>query len=260
MDNFHFRRKLMSTNKTKDKFFCLVNFLTLPEGVSWKGIFYYVGKKTLRSVTISECLELKSFPYRILARCFDNKNHAKAIRQYSKYYYSNLDSSDRIDYDYGPINPLIMSVFNENSALVQELVNQYYYPSRIYNYVSPLEYAFQSKQTASINELCDALLKREETIYFSRSDFKYLLASDQKICHKVISTIMSPPDIKAMPNLIYMKQNVIAKSTDHLVSMALLLKREDELKEEQVKGQKENAKKRPQGANKYYSNNNYIYY
>jgi hypothetical protein len=256
LERLTINKQIMATNKTKDKFFCPLNFMALPIGKKWKGVFYYIGKKTIRSISISENLELKSFPFYVLFSCFNKKNHPKAIRHFAKYYFKKLDESKRIDFEYGPINPLIITIFNQNSALLEELLSQYYYPSRIYNYISPLEYAFKTQHKASINELCDSLINREETIYFSRSDFKYLLASKQTICHKVISTIMSDPNIEAMPNLIYMNSNVIAKSTDDLLSMAVLLMREDELKEIEADKQiEQKGKKKIFGDKKYYIDN-----
>ena len=252
LNDLQIRRQVMATNQTKDYFFCPLNFRALPRGQPWKGVFYYNGYKILRLVTCRERLELKKFPFQNLLRCFDGKNHAPAIRQFSEYYFAQLDKTNRMDDEYGPINPLFMCIFNENSPLLQEILAKYYYPSRIFNYPSPLEYAFVQNHKASINELCNALLKRDETIHFTKADFKYLLASEQKICHKVASTIIADPGIAAIPRLIYIDQDVAAKSCDYLLSMAVILQRHDDLMEQEFL-KKAPKKKSKVGVSKYYA-------
>ena len=256
MNRLIMRRQMAATNRTKDQFFYPMNMRDLPTGTPWKGVFYYLGSKTIRPIATSEGLELKSFPFRVLNRCFDRKVHARAVRQYASYYYSKLDESGRIDYDYGPLNPLFMAIFNQNSGLLEELLNEHYYPSRVFHYVSPLEYAFICKNKASIRETCQALLKRDEEVHFSRSDFKYLLASDQKICHKVISTMISDPDIDGMPNLIYMQEPVDLRFNDEMLSMAVKLKRaDDELEVQAEKKQTHRKRKKSTNIDKYYIGN-----
>ena len=128
-----------------------------------------------------------------------------------------------------------MCIFHENSSLLEEVFNDFYYPSRTVGYVSPLEYAFLVNHKASINELCQALLRRDESISFSRSDFKFLLSSELGLCHKVLSTIMSDPEISSIPRLVYMEKEMVARSSNFLVSMAVQMKREDLKKEEKAK-------------------------
>jgi hypothetical protein len=235
LDKLSIQRKLLATNSTKDRFFMPLNLLLLPQDISWKGVFYHIGRKTIRSVSMSETLELSSFPFETFNQCFDPREYQNAIKVYSQYYFSKLSLTDRNDYEFGPISPLNMCIYHENSSLLEEVFNDFYYPCSTHGYVSPLEFAFLVNHKASINELCQALLRRDESIAFSRSDFKFLLSSDLNICHKVISTMMSDPQIASIPRLVYMEKEMLTKSSDFLASMAIQMRREDHKKEQQAK-------------------------
>ena len=256
MNRLIMRRQMAATNRTKDQFFYPMNMRDLPTGTPWKGVFYYLGSKTIRPIATSEGLELKSFPFRVLNRCFDRKVHAPAVKQYASYYYSKLDESGRIDHEYGPLNPLFMAIFNQNTSLLEELLNKHYYPSRVFHYVSPLEYAFICKNKTGIKKICEGLLRRDEMVYFSRIDFKYLLSSNQKICHKVISTMISDPQINGIPHMVYMNGPVMTKSCEDKLSITFKLKKENHHKakkiEKKIKHNKKNIRK---GAKKFFFGN-----
>lgn len=235
LDHLIVKRKLPATNETKDRFFCPLNFQVLPDGRLWKGVFYHIGRKSIRSVSTDVSLDLISFPFEVFRQCFSKKNYQAPVKLYADYYFEKLDAWRRNDYEFGPISPINMCIFHENSSLMEEVFNDYFYPSRTINYVSPLEHAFIINHKASINELCQALLRRDESISFSRSDFKYLLSSDLAICHKVLSTIISDPNIDSIPKLVYMENEMVTRSSDFLVSMAVQMRRNDLVKDAWVR-------------------------
>ena len=235
LDRLVIRRRLPATNSTKDRFFLPLNLQLLPSGVPWRGVFYHIGRKTIRSVSMSETLELTSFPFETFRRCFDPKSYSGPVKLYAQYYFDKLSLSRRSDYEFGPVSPLNMCIFHENSSLLEEVFDDYYYPVRTQGYVSPLEYAFLVNHKASINELCQALLRRDEPISFSRSDFKFLLSSELNICHRVISTMISDPGIPCIPRLAHMDKEMVARSSDFLVSMAIQMRREDLDKDRRAK-------------------------
>jgi hypothetical protein len=205
----------------------LLDFTKLQPGQNWNVVFHTMNKHTIYAVPFIENLELKYFPTDILLKCFLKKNYKKYIHSYAEYYYDKVGAAKRKDWVYGSLNPLLFAIYHNDSNLLEDILDQYYYPFKIYNYVSPLEYSFAMNYRTTIKVLCDHLIKRDNHVFFSRADFKNLLRSDILTCHKLISTLLEPPGISMLPKLVYMKTNVQAIFHDYLSSLLIKIKQDD---------------------------------
>ena len=227
LDEFRFRRVISCSSEALESFRYLVDFTRVQPGQRWSATFHTKNKHELFAVPFSENLNLKYFPFEDLLKCFLKRNYKKFIQSYAEYYYEALETFARKDFHYGPLNPLLFAIYHNDSNLLEDLLDRYYYPKKIENYVSPLEYAFALNYRTAIKVLCNHLIRRDDFVHFSRADFKHLLKSDILTCHKLIATIPSPPEISMLPKLVYMPADSQAIFHEYLSSLLIHIKKED---------------------------------
>ena len=227
LDEFKFKRILSASSDALENFRFLLNFNILVPGSKWIATFYTKNKHQIFSVPFQENLDLKYFPFEDLLKCFLKKNYKKYLLTFSQYYFDSLQKSDRKDFVYGSLNPLLFAIYHNDSNLLEELLEKYFYPKEIVNYVSPLEYSFAMNYRTTIKVLCDHLIRRDDFVHFSRADFKKLLKSNILTCHKLIATIPTEPMINILPKLVYMTSNVKGIFHDYLTSLLIYIKMED---------------------------------
>lgn len=228
LDQLKFRAVLSVSSEAFENFRYLLNFSVLEPGSRWSATFHTKNKHQLFSVPFQENLDLKSFPFEDLLKCFLKKNYKRFLKTFARYYFGRLKESDRQDFNYGSLNPLLFAIYHNDSGLLEELLETYFYPRKILNYVSPLEFSFAMNFPTTIKVLCDHLIRRDDFVHFSRADFKKLLKSNILNCHKLIATIPSEPVIKILPKLVYMTSNVTAYFQDYLTSLLIHIKMEDQ--------------------------------
>ena len=228
MDTFRLLRKLPATNPADNSFYMPVDPLLLPVGSAFRGVFHHIGGKTPSLPPSREPLDLSIFPFETLRLCYEKKNYSDAVRDFSKYYFERLANWGRQDYAFGPLSPLMMCVFHFDSALLEEILGSYFYPVKTHNYVSPLEFAFIAGHKASIIEVCTNLIKqREESIFFSRADFKFLLVSKLPKAHSVIASMLVDMPSRVIPKVIYLSDSVESRSTEYVTSLGVDIRRKD---------------------------------
>lgn len=227
LDEFKFQTVLSSSSKALQSFRLLINFPVLTPGARWNATFYTKNKHQIFSVPFQENLDLLNFPFEDLQKCFLKKNYKKFLEKYAEYYFEQIKETARKDFIYGSLNPLLFSIYHNDSNLLEDLLDNYFYPNKIINYVSPLEYSFAMNYRTTIKVLCDKLIRRDDFISFSRSDFKNLLKSNILTCHKLIATLPGEPIVNILPKLVYMTSNVQAILHDYLTSLLIYIKKED---------------------------------
>lgn len=227
LDELKFRLVLPASSEALENFRYLLNFTVLVPGSRWSATFHTKNKHQIFSVPFQENLDLISFPFEDLLKCFLKKNYKRFLKTFARYYFGQLKESDRQDFNYGSLNPLLFAIYNNDSGLLEELLENYFYPRKIVNYVSPLEYSFAMNYPTTIKVLCDHLIRRDDFVHFSRADFKKLLKSNILTCHKLIASIPSEPAIKILPKLVYMTSNVNAYFQNYLTSLLIHIKMED---------------------------------
>ena len=227
LDELKFKKTLPLFREKLDNFQYLLNVNLLSPSSQWNATFYTKNKHSMLAVPFKENLDLRSFPFEDLLKCFLKKNYRKYLLTFAEYYFSKLAQSDRKDRFYGSLNPLLFAIYHNDSTLLEDLLDKYFYPRQIQDYVSPLEYSFAMNYRTTIKVLCDYLIRRDYFVYFSRADFKNLLKSNIMTCHKLIATIPSEPTINILPKLVYMTSNVKAIFHDYLTSLLIHVKLED---------------------------------
>jgi hypothetical protein len=168
-----------------------------------------------------EPLSLCNFPYVPLQSCFRDEDYENPILNFAKYYFKQLNKLEQVDEIYGPLNPLIFSIYHNDTKLLETLLSKYFYARSHRGYCSPLEYAFRQGYQSAIKVICDCLVKRDHPVHFSKLDFHFLLESSLSYCHKLIATIPVPSQIKSIPRLVFMKKNVelhMCNNISHLLT------------------------------------------
>ena len=227
LDELKFNKIYKNSSENLKEARYLLDFTKLSTGTKFNITFHTINKHTLYAVPFIENLELKYFPLDILLKCFLKKNYKKYVNYFAEYYYKKVVIAKRKDWVYGSLNPLLFAIYHNDSNLLEDLLDKFFYPFKIYNYVSPLEYSFAMNYRTTIKVLCDHLIKRDDFVFFSRADFKNLLRSDILTCHKLISTLLEPPSISMLPKLVYMKSEVQAIFHDYLSSLLIKIKKDD---------------------------------
>jgi hypothetical protein len=227
LDELKFQKTLSVCTDKLESFEYMIDFNLLNSGIQWNATFHTKNKHRIVAVPFKENFKLSTFPFEDLLKCFLKKNYKKYLITYSKYYFTNIEKTQRKDYLYGSLNPLLFAIYHNDSNLLEDLLDKFFYPKQINKYVSPLEYSFAMNYRTTIKVLCDYLIGRDYFVHFTRADFKNLLKSNILTCHKLIATIPSKPAINILPKLVYMTSNVNAIFHDYLTSLLIYIKLED---------------------------------
>ena len=228
LNEFRLRRKIrVSEPGPTGGFRLLVDFTLLPASTEFSATFHSKNEHTLASIPFSEELNLRVFPFHDLSQSFLKKGYRRYVLAFAKFYFNRLEQQERKDFVYGPLNPLFFAIYHNDSNLLEDLLDTFFYPKRINGYVSPLEYSFAVNYRTTIKVLCDNLIRRSDYVHFSRSDFKNLLRSDILTCHRLLATIPTEPEVNILPRLIYMKSNVKTIFHDYQSSLMVHLKEQD---------------------------------
>lgn len=155
-----------------------------------------------------EPLSLTSFPFVPLQSGFRDEDFENPILKFAEYYFHRLKQSEHVDEIYGPLNPMILSIYHNDTKLLETLLSRYFYPCSFRGYWSPLEYAFRQGYQSAIKVICDCLVKRDHPVHFSKQDFHFLLESSVSYCHKLVATIPALCRVKTLPRLVYMDSSV----------------------------------------------------
>lgn len=227
LDEFTFRKTHSLVDQETKGYQHLMDFNLFAPASTWNVTFHSKNKHQLLSVPFAENLDLGAFPFQDLLKCFLKKNYKKYLKTYAKYYFESVGKHERKDFVYGSLNPLLFAIYHNDSNLVEDLLDKYFYPSQIVNYVSPLEFSFALNYRTAIKVLCDHLIRRDYPVQFTRADFRNLLKSNIPTCHRLIATIPTEPSIKILPKLVFMSSNVDAIFHDYLTSLLVYIKLKD---------------------------------
>ena len=165
-----------------------------------------------------EILDLLEFPFDTLPRCLPGHNNWDHIMEFAQYYFRKLEATGFVDRVYGPLSPLILSIYHNDTDLLQSLLDKYRYPKQVEGYWSPLSFAFYRNSDMAVRVLCDHLIRADYEFSLSKVDFDFLLASGVPYCHELVSRIPRKMDQKAFPSHVltsksrkmYLEQNVSA--------------------------------------------------
>ena len=97
----------------------------------------------LTAVRFAETLSVKFFPFAAVTKCFRSEDYEAPITTFAGYYFSMLERSQRVDTTYGPLSPLILAIYHNDTKLLETMLDEHFFPKRVDNYWSPLEYSFR---------------------------------------------------------------------------------------------------------------------
>jgi hypothetical protein len=135
------------------------------------------------------------FPIYDMFKSFYTLDYKKNILIFTEYYFSKIQETNYNDYFFGPMNPLTMCIYHNDTKLLQELLDTYRYPTSIKGDFTPLYYAFKKNNIFIVKLLCDYLSQCEYRVDLTRNDFEYLIKSPYGYCHTLIGTIPKKPEL-----------------------------------------------------------------
>lgn len=181
--------------------------------------FFRAGISSIDLISNGESFDLFKFPFTSLASCFSQYNYKGSIRIFAKYYFKSIEQFDYIDCVYGPMNPLIMAIYQNDMTLLEELLEQFRYPREVQGYLSPLTFAFSYQYNSAVHILCEYLLARDYQVDFSRSDFQHLLDSNLEYCHRLLATIPQKMDTNSFPMFLRLQKRAKLIESENLITV-----------------------------------------
>jgi hypothetical protein len=136
-------------------------------------------------------------------------DYKKNIFIFAEYYFSKIKETNYNDDLFGPMNPLTMCIYHNDTKLLQELLDTYRYPTSIKGDHTPLSYAFDKKYISIVKFLCEYLSQCEYRVDLTKNDFEYLLKSPYGYCHKILAKIPKETELELYPSFIDMGHKVI---------------------------------------------------
>ena len=225
-ENLEFKQRIqMLPGKRKS---LMINPELLPKGYTFfmKNLHEV---ETLGYVRFPESLSVKTFPFDSLEKCFGEEDYQAPIMNFAEYYFKKIKKAQRVDRIYGPINPLTLAIYHNDTKLMEELFDKFKYPKAFKGYWSPLEYSFRQGYHSAIKVVCDNLVRRTHLVEFSKSDFVFMLESGFSYCHKLISTVPVKSTVKSIPKLIFMKQEVKLNHCKNVSNLLTQIKNEEKI-------------------------------
>jgi hypothetical protein len=174
-----------------------------------------------------DLLQIWEFPFDDYIECFSTVNYKKYIRSFAEYYFAKIKETNYKDDLFGPINPLIMSIYHNDHQLLEELLTKYRYPHKILKYVSPLSYAFENRNVSIIKQLCLHLSQCEYSFELTREDFDHLLASSYGYCHQLMGTIPKKAESDIFPSFSRISSSLKLFNVNWVQESLLMIKRGD---------------------------------
>ena len=152
-------------------------------------------------------LELMKFPFEAFPKCFQPDVYKAAVLEYAEYYFQRLKETDNRDLYYGPLSPVLLAVFHNDTDLLTQILHTFGYPASVRSYWSALSFSFRFNFPSTMKILCDHIFKHAEQVNISRQDFIFLLNSQKDFCHRLLSRVPSKPNIPYIPSLVSMSED-----------------------------------------------------
>ena len=223
------QHKLIKSRDKKRKGFVIpLNLGLLESNKSYPFPFFRGGVSNINLITFIEGFNLFTFPFINILDCFSKHNYKKSIKNYAEYYFTKISKFEYKDFIYGPLNPLNMVIYQNDMILLENLLEQYRYPKEIIGYYSPLTFAFINNLNSAVRIICEHLLKQDYSVIFSRLDFQYLIKSNKRFCHDLISSIPIHLNGNKFPMFVNMPKKVeLYKSKSHLEVLSMIKAKEN---------------------------------
>lgn len=243
--SLHFRRKDMILKEGNSRKSVMpFNINLFPHNRLFRIPFFKEKVNSISFIDNVEALNLMEFPFKTLIHCFDKQSYYYPIKEYAMYYFNKLKQINYEDTVYGPVSPLFFAIYHNDMRLLEDLLENYRYPQKTVDYVSPLLFALKYKYNSAVKVFCDYLVRRNYPISFTRLEFVYLLKSPFSYCHKLMATIPSEPTLQNFPRMVCMNRQVqlhFVKEVGHLLFS--LKRKEFEEMEKKIKKRKKQKKK-----------------
>jgi hypothetical protein len=137
----------------------------------------------------TQIVGLRYMPVDILVKCFSEKDNRNSLIQFGEFYSETISQTNNFDYIFGPLNPFIFTIFYSEEQTLQYLLENYKYPRSMTGFFTPLEYTFMRNENDCLRIICNILMKQENQIYFTQTEFKKLLETEFVFCDSLLSKV-----------------------------------------------------------------------
>lgn len=189
--------------------------------------FFRRGVAGLTFSVETESFDLFTFPFHPVPECFSKHNYKKNVLIFAEYYFETIGKNDYIDSTFGPLNPFLMAISQNDITLVEQLLERFRYPKEVKGYFSPLSFAFKYGYCSAVQIFCQQLAVGKYTVNFSRMDFHFLLASDLVACHDLVRSIPQLMGENQFPSYMSLSKRGTLYNCHNLIHLLIRLRRRE---------------------------------
>jgi hypothetical protein len=135
------------------------------------------------------------------------------IESYCQFIYMHLNETNKIDYNFKSLNPLILLIYFNKPYILRSVLESYglcFIPT--YSYFGIFEFCLRLQRKECLREIKNYILKKEgHSFRLNYQDYHALLRSDDKDNHFLLSLVFQNEKDSITPNFLYMESNVDVK-------------------------------------------------
>ena len=160
-------------------------------------------------------VDLVSFPFESILAGFKSSLDPVAFEPFVQYYFRQLKQRSNLDLFFGPLSPLLISIYHNNHPILKRILLNHFYPNvPDHFYIGPIEYAFRLNHITCIVNLCKFVVSEESgQVPLTYRDFTCLLSSNLPISHRTLANLFHPAHAAGLPELMYLRYPVKVKQT-----------------------------------------------
>jgi len=208
INKFRVKRHIKLDRESNPGSLCLpLNIDLIPEYQEITLPYYSENKISLKLIKRPDRFDILNYGPQKILKCFRENNHRAHIRKFAEFYFSQIKDNMYDDLWYGPFNPYLFAIYHNDAALVEELIDKYWYPRTIKNYTSPLVFAFKMKSNSIIKIFCEKLINRDYRVIFTRFDFYFLIRSNLIYAENLLITFIDENILENFPKVLSLEKS-----------------------------------------------------
>lgn len=161
-------------------------------------------------------------------------NYYNPCLRYANFYFSKLE--DMKDNLFGCLNPLLVSIYHQDSKLLKKILNKHGYPRQYLHTLTPIEMCHYHNQFSCLDTICSYLINNDlvSQIHFTKKEFQILLESRSEFCHQVLGQILVVREDTRLHNFAFLPESSKISSSPDLLHFLVQLQSENKKKEENI--------------------------
>lgn len=141
----------------------------------------------LQIIKSQDQLNCALFPFELMFQVVAKAEYETICRRYAELYHLESYREHRQFLDW--LHPIVLCIYHKDSRLLRSILDKHGYPARFETGSTPIWLCGLMNQNTCLKTICIFLMEKDlvAKVHFTKHDFKTLLKSNSKYCHRVIS-------------------------------------------------------------------------